>query len=379
MMIAFVTPYDARDVSHWSGTPAYMARSLEAAGCRLRLIGGLRERRIAYYKARQVVARVVFRRRHLRDREEVILKGYAAQATARLADGGGASVVLSPSSLPGVFLEGVPVAFWTDATFGSLLGFYREFSRLTRSSIRAGHAAEERALRRTVLAVYSSEWAARDAVERYGADPAKVAVVPFGANLDKTLATSRVPEVVRSRLDGSCRLLFVSNDWERKGGDIALEVANRLVVDGVPAILDIVGAPPSADLPSHAHYLGTMRKEVPSEHERYLQLLGASHFLLLPTRADCTPIVLCEANAYAVPCVTTAVGGVGDIVHEGRNGRAFPVEATAADYATYVADLISRPQQYAELARSAHREYEQRLNWEVAGRHVRDLLLARIS
>src|SRR5205085_4346229 len=76
-----------------------------------------------------------------------------------------------------------PVAFWTDATFAQMVGLYPEFQRLTTATIENGDRLERLALSRSSVAIYASDWAAQSAIRDYGADPAKISVIPFGANL----------------------------------------------------------------------------------------------------------------------------------------------------------------------------------------------------
>jgi glycosyltransferase involved in cell wall biosynthesis len=50
---------------------------------------------------------------------------------------------------------------------------------------------------------------------------------------------------------------------------------------------------------------------------------------VLPTQADCVPVVLTEASAYGLPILSTAVGGVSTIGEDKVNGRVFPLTESA--------------------------------------------------
>src|SRR6185436_3482760 len=95
-------------------------------------------------------------------------------------------------------------------------------------SLARGHAMEQRAIDRAALAIYSSDWAASSAIARYHADRNKVKVVPFGANIEESRTLEEVRAMIAARPRDVCRLLFVGVGWERKGGDIAIEVARLL-------------------------------------------------------------------------------------------------------------------------------------------------------
>jgi glycosyltransferase involved in cell wall biosynthesis len=107
-------------------------------------------------------------------------------------------------------------------------------------------------------------------------------------------------------------------------------------------------------------------------------LFGASHFLILPTRADATPIVLCEAAAFGVPSLTTAVGGIPSVVSDGENGMLFPADAAPEAYCDAIEAMWSDPHAYRELALSSFAEYRRRLNWNTAAATVAGLIRERL-
>ena len=54
-----------------------------------------------------------------------------------------------------------------------------------------------------------------------------------------------------------------------------------------------------------------------------------------------------------------------------------PFQKTRAieEYCAYISDLFSNYSRYKTLALSSFKEYEARLNWSVAGRTVKELLM----
>ena len=76
---------------------------------------------------------------------------------------------------------------------------------------------------------------------------------------------------------------------------------------------------------------------------QFLNILFNTHLLFVPTRADCTPIVFCEANAFGIPVITTDTGGVSSIIKNGENGFAFPLDATPDEYANTIQSLLDDP------------------------------------
>ncbi|MEO1100149.1 MAG: glycosyltransferase family 4 protein [Bacteroidota bacterium] len=236
---------------------------------------------------------------------------------------------------------------------------------------------EKLAIQKSEFAIYSSHWAAQTAIDYYHADPAKVRVIPFGANIESNFTHSDIKELIDARPSTVCKLLFIGVDWFRKGGDKALEVAKALNLAGLQTELTLVGCGPDQELPlpGFVKSLGYISKFTQAGQDKVSQLIAESHFLILPTLADCSPIVLCEANAFGVPCLTTNVGGIPTIIHPGSNGQMFDATSSSDSYCDYITHLFSNYSLYKELALSSFEEYKTRLNWAQAGTLLKDLLI----
>lgn len=376
---AYVTVGDARDVRTWSGTFFYAARALAEQGFAVDPIGPLHTRYEHLAKAKEASVRLAMRRRHPRDRDPGVARRYARQVESRLrADH---ELVFAVGTLALPFLEcPQPIVVWSDATFAGLLDFYPMYSNLSARAKRNGHALERAALERSVLAIYSSDWAAESAVRDYGIDPARVAVVPYGANLDTELSRDEAMAAIDARGSAVCRLLFIGAEWERKGGPLTLEIVRRLRQAGIRTELALVGSRPSAgELPESVTALGFIDKATADGRKRMQELLLETHFLVLPARADCTPIVLCEAAAHAVPVVAADVGGIPSLVREGANGYLIQREAASDAYAETIVAAFADCEGYRTLALSSLDEYRERLNWRVAGKAVRALVEERLA
>ncbi|WP_088243171.1 glycosyltransferase family 4 protein [Calothrix rhizosoleniae] len=379
MRVAYITTYDARDIANWSGIGFYMAQSLKEQSIQVDLIGSVRNKYSPLsilFKSKEYLYKYLLNQNYLHYREPALLRNYANQAAKQLSQLE-ADIVLSPGSIPIAYLEcSQPIVFWTDATFAGMIDFYPEFSNLCQESIRNQNAMEQSALDRCKLAIYSSEWAAKTAIENYKVDPNKVKVVPFGANIECQRNIDDIKVLVESRPSDKCKLLFLGVNWLRKGGNIAFQVAKELNSSGLETELTIVGCPPMVDepLPNFIRSLGFISKSTKEGREQIDRLIAESHFLILPSIADCTPLVFCEANSFGVPCLSTKLGGIPTIVRDNVNGKLFNQESDISEYCQYISSLFVRYSEYKKLAMSAFDEYQSRLNWSVAGKTVKEML-----
>ncbi|GAB4366813.1 MAG: hypothetical protein Kow00121_04510 [Elainellaceae cyanobacterium] len=379
MKLAYVTEYDARNVRMWSGTGYFIAESLSRQSIPLEYIGPLKEKLlwqlVRKYK-RQYHA--LFHKRYMKDPEPLTLKDFAQQISQKLSKLK-TDIVFSATTNPIAYLEcNQPIVFWADATFANILDFYPQYSNLCQETIRDWHRMEQLALEKSRLAIYSSDWAAQTAIDYYKADAAKVKVVPFGANIHNEQSLHEVKDLIEARPSDHCKILFLGVDWYRKGGDVALKVATELNKAGLRTELTVVGCQPVLDgpLPDFVKPLGFISKATEQGKAKIYQLITESHFLILPSRADCTPIVFCEANSFGVPCLTTNVGGIPTIIRDDVNGKRFDLDVNIDEYCSYIFNLFEQYSDYKQLAISSFKEYETRLNWTVAGKTIKDLLSA---
>ncbi|MEP6905279.1 MAG: glycosyltransferase, partial [Gemmatimonadales bacterium] len=187
---------------------------------------------------------------------------------------------------------------------------------------------------------------------------------------------AEIDRIIEQRGRDVCRLLFVGVDWERKGGDLALAIAGRLYDAGVRAELTIVGASPEIPpaMRDIAKSTGFIAKNTTYGKSTMERLFAESHFLLLPTRAECFGIVMAEASSFGVPSIASDVGGVPGVIRDGVNGFMFPLDTIVDEAATRIADLWDDRDRYDALCRSALVESQARLNWDVAGRELVKLL-----
>jgi glycosyltransferase involved in cell wall biosynthesis len=225
--------------------------------------------------------------------------------------------------------------------------------------------------------LFSSQWAAESAIHDYGVGADKIRIVPFGSNLPGA-QQSDIERLIAQRqatLGKKVCLSLVGVDWYRKGVDVAAHTVSILVGNGINAELKVAGcAPPEGLTPSHVQMTGFIDKSRPEGVSELIRLLEASHFFILPSRADCTPIVLCEAASYGLPSLTSRTGGIGSIVIDRVTGKTFNSDASPQVWAEYIAALVRDPGRYAALCRSAYSDFKQRLNWTVSGEAVKQLI-----
>lgn len=377
MRIAYLTANDPADRRSWSGTQYHMARALEKHCGDVCYIGPLP---LLSAKVGKVVSRGLRKLgvTYLYTHTASISRKLGRLAEAKLADCA-YDVIFAPAGsvvLANLHTD-VPVVYLSDATQRLLVGYYDEFTGMSKGSLRTADDLEQRAVRMASACVYPSSWAADSAVRDYGADPSRAHVVPFGANVDEWPDRDRA---VAAQTGGVCKLLFVGREWQRKGGDIAFETLVGLERLGIPAELTVVGCrPPEGFEHQKMSVIPFLNKNNPEQREQFQRLYFESHFALLPTRAECFSIALCEASAYGLPIASTYTGGLPELVVNGANGFLLAPEARGDEYAARIKEIYQEPNGYRALRASSREQFETRLNWDAWGRRLQSILEAACS
>lgn len=376
MKLVYATLFNARDVNQWSGTPYYMSRAFQDATVELEFIGSLAKKIPRKKKIIQIIKRIGLKEKESQRFNLDLAKNYSDQIATQIANLQ-FDAVLATQVNPVAYLNcKQPIILWTDALFAGQLGFHPPSASISKVSIEQANKVTANCLARCRLALFSSDWAARSALELYGVEKDKVKVVPFGANLESSLTSDEIREIVKKRTCVNIKLLFIGVHWERKGGPIVLEVAKMLHALGHPVELNIVGCYPSKKeiIPPYVKCHGFISKSTPLGCAQIKQLFTEAHFLFVPSQAEAFGIVFCEANSYGVPCITTSIGGIPTIVKDNLNGKTFSLQADSKSYCEYIIHTVQDSYQYEKLALSSFNEYETRLNWRVAVNQAKKLI-----
>lgn len=265
----------------------------------------------------------------------------------------------------------IPTFTFSDSPWMAWLEVYKGYYA---APVGAGRfaAREREAARRCTGAIYGSEWARQDAVKRFGMPPEQVHVQPMGAAWYPDEDDAAIEAAVRARSADRVDLLFVGKEWERKGGPLAVEITRGLRAAGVDARLLVVGVRP--ELPAtdfeFVELFGMLKRSDAAEAARLKNLLLASHFLVVPTLAECFGLVFAEAQAFALPPVSRAVEAVPSIILDGKTGILQPKEDGPEPYVRRMLALLRDRHAYNAMALAGREHFKRRLNWPAFGRGI---------
>jgi glycosyltransferase involved in cell wall biosynthesis len=356
-------PFNPRS---WSGTPYNIRVALEGKVDKVSVLANLKPKRTLVTAALRVLLG------GKPPRYPLYLTAPAQREFARRTERAiaelqpDALLTISSHNLVRMGRPAVPAFMVTDAPWLSWKHTYQEFDRMPLLGPRFARLEAAAAERYSGL-IFSSDWAVEEARRLYAAPREKLHSIPLGAIWTPDVGPAELERIIDARPSDRLDLLYVGKDWERKGGPLAVDIARELSAAGVPNVtLHIVGCTPHIATADRAlvQLHGFLNVRIPAESSRLKGLFLNSHFLVVPTRAECFGVVFAEAQAFALPPVSRAVQALPSIVTDGVTGILEPPDAPAGAYTRRLLALIHDKDRYGAMARAARQRFEQRLTWE---------------
>ena len=254
--------------------------------------------------------------------------------------------------------ESVPYIYLADACFHLMENYY--WFNLSPYFAKKARHDEELATQRAWINIRSSQWAVNGAIKYCKAPISSIYVLEFGANIDE-----KDIEIVKPYQNGKLNIIFSGTEWERKGGQIAVDTTNLLKEYGFDVILHIIGIkelPNSCKKMDFINFVGFLCKDQETDYKKYIDLWRSAHLLLLPTHAECSAIVFSEAAAFGIPTFTYNTGGIGNYVIDGVNGYKIDPSDGANAFANKIISCIES-HELKKLSKGARELYEKRLSW----------------
>jgi glycosyltransferase involved in cell wall biosynthesis len=245
--------------------------------------------------------------------------------------------------LPGAALGGVPVR----------IGSRRELN----PDKTAGQIRAQRAAYRCATKVVANSPAAERVLRQEGLAAGSIAVIPNGVDLEAYTDRTAVGRIRR--------IITVANLRPEKEHETLIAAAAALIGSYPDLRFEIVGDGPrkrdlqdlvvARGLGRHVEFLGH-RDDVPS-------LLASADAFVLPSRSEAFPNSVIEAMAAGLPVIASAVGGLLDLIDEGRTGVLVPPSDPAA-LTSALHLLIDNPACAASMGRAARTDIRQRYSFD---------------
>jgi glycosyltransferase involved in cell wall biosynthesis len=132
------------------------------------------------------------------------------------------------------------------------------------------------------------------------------------------------------------QLLFVGNDFDRKGGLRLLRLHQEHLADRYDLV--IASREDLARQASRGARNVICRSDL--DTAGLLEYYQSASALVLPTIQDFSPMVLFEAIGAGLPCIATDITGISDVVRNGQSGCTLPPTASDQDWLAAIERVV---------------------------------------
>ncbi|WP_157470700.1 glycosyltransferase family 4 protein [Gracilimonas tropica] len=378
MKIGYLTKQDPENKKAYSGTHYYMYRSLQRAFDEVIPLGPVDSAYKFVPKLTGKVRSLISGKTYKYQYDRGLAKRMAAAIDKKIIETNPDVIFASLMSPETAYLKTEkPVYLTSDATFPLLHDLYKSHSNLHPKSIKNARYLEQKAFEKATKLIFPLQWLADSAMKEYGIPARKIEVVPYGANLERTLTADEFEEVQSARMTSNTiiKLIFVGVRWEEKGGPFAVQVFRELQKKEIPSELWILGCKPEIpDKPEQVKIVGFLDKSVPKEQEELFRLYREASFFIMPTKAECVGMSFIEAASFGLPAIGTETGGVPEAVIHDQTGFIIKPKDSPKNVADWIAYSWFDKKKYEALAEKAYQRYQNQMNWNRWGEALKQIV-----
>jgi len=196
-----------------------------------------------------------------------------------------------------------------------------------------------------------TEFLRKSLIDDYGCDPGRVVRVGAGANI--------VAMSIEGRRYDSQTVLFVGNDFRRKGGQTLLQAWEQVRQRLPKARLLIVGsAQQPATLPAGVEWIGRV-----ADRQVLADLYMRAAVFVLPSLFEPWGSVYLEAMGHGTPCIGTVQSGIPEVIEHGVTGLLVP-PAEAKPLANALIDMLADPIRAEAMGRKGYESVQHGYTWD---------------
>ena len=263
--------------------------------------------------------------------------------------------------------DNYPKGVYMDADFKTYLNIFSEPKKFGEKDIFRIMKLEEQWLQQCKHIFIGSEWAWQEMIKNYDLNESQKIVLHTGGNIN-------LPK--KDSFDKKINLLFISLNFEKKGGFVCVEAFNIIKEKYSNAELTIIGEKPPNQIIDikGVNYIGYLDKKEPEDIKQFNTILSNSFLLIHPTIMDTMGAVLIEAAYFGCPSIAPDSFGIPELVIHNKTG-VIVKDLKPLTFAKCIEELISNPEKYYSLRKNAWNYSRQNLTWSVLGERIKETII----
>ena len=359
MKIAYLSIDDPKDYISWSGLKLNIYKTLKYLNHDIKILAPFKDyKRLPFILKREALK--LFNLKYDSERKDILSNLYSKKIEKYILNNKIDLIFTSDSYLVSHLETKIPIVLWLDVTYQTYFNHYFNDSRTHKKSFNEANILEKLALQKAKKIIVTSAWAKKETIKHYSINPKKIAIIPFGSNINLTKKIN-----IKTKSNEHLNLVSIGVDWNRKGMDKTVKIAQNLNKKGLKTQLQIIGSiNKKRKLPNYVNQLGFLNKNIKKDHKRIVNTLLKSDIHILMTKKEACGVVFAEANSLGLYNITNNVGGVKGMIKNNVNGKLFNLKDSESKITNYIIKIFKNKKKLYELKKNSLIYYEKKLKWK---------------
>lgn len=253
-------------------------------------------------------------------------------------------------------------ALYMDACFPTYMEIYKDKLTFNDRDLARISKSEEQWLSKAETIFIGSDWAWNEMQKHYDMLREKQKkTIWTGGNI-------AIPD--EDIFDNTKNLLFISLNFEKKGGFIAVDAFKLLKAKYPNLTLTIIGQKPPAGILAieGINYAGFLNKNKAEHLDIFIKVLSKSFMLIHPTVMDTMGAVIIEAGYYGCPAIAPRSFGIPELIKENETGYLVNTPFKSEDFADTISKLFDNQSLYLKMRKSVREHTINTLSWNAIGK-----------
>ncbi|WP_178983478.1 glycosyltransferase family 4 protein [Winogradskyella helgolandensis] len=252
---------------------------------------------------------------------------------------------------------------FNDACFETYVTLYNDRKKFLDKDLKRIFDQEANWLSNATYVFFQSTWALEETKKAYNLSGENFVKVGVGGYID-------IPD--KDAYTGGFEFLFISREFEPKGGLVAVEAFKNIKKRYPSCQLNIIGAAPPESLQQTegVNYLGFINKSIESEKDKLIDVFKKSFLVLHPTKKDVNPLILSELGYYGCPAISSNSFAIPEYVIDCKTGFLLSDENDSVELSEKMAYLINNSKEYLDMRFLARKNAIDNNTWDAVGDRI---------
>ena len=256
-----------------------------------------------------------------------------------------------------------PYYCYNDACFETYVSVYNNKNEFSDQDLNRIYNKERTFLSNAKFVFFNSAWAIAQTKKAYDMSGKNFINVGVGGFID-------LPK--QDSYQSGYKFLFISMDFESKGGYIVVKAIKKVRENFPNAQLWIVGDTPPKEILDQDGlvYKGFFNKSIEAEYKQLVKIFEETFCLVHPTKKDINPLVLIELAYFGCPAIVSNRFAIPEFVVPKKSGLLIDDPNNYLEVADKMCYMIENQKEYSQMREFTRQNAIENITWDKTGERL---------